>query len=324
MGLKKAFDTKNLSNKSKAILNTSKNSYLNLGINGEQLDEVKVRYNKTPGESLIQGPRNTYIKQGYDRPGERNSGRGGETGAGSISIVAGPMSARPLSSEISPQREKQKLFYADPNLYRDAAMIYIEQKTDADVNFNLTSGKGGSSTARSAIVAKADVIRIIGREGIKLISRVDDQNSLGGGVRSVPRIELIAGNRDSGMQPSTKASANNKSIEKIYKRLDELNSTLDFFMTSQFEFNQQVMSHQHPDSFSQLVGLLGAFNPLAINAGQTLPSFSLMAAGMKCSAQEMISKQDNVMNKLKSTITQVNSTEIFGTNQAGSKSIFSN
>ena len=324
MGLKKAFDVKNLSNKTKLILNSTKNSYLNLGINGDQLDEVKVRYNKTPGESVAQGPRNTYIKQGYDRPGERNSGRGGETGAGSISIVAGPMSSAPLSSEISPQKETQKVLYADPNLYRDAAMIYIEQKTDADVNFNLTSGKGGSTVARSAIVAKADVVRIVGREGIKLVSRVDDQNSLGGGIRSVPRIELIAGNKENSLQPSTKSSANNKSLEKIYKIIDELNSTLDFFMTSQFEFNQQISSHQHPDSFHQLLGMLGAGSPLAINAGKNLPSFELLSSGVKCSAEEIIAKQDNIMTKLKGVVSQVNSTEIFGANQAGSKSIFSN
>ena len=119
-------------------------------------------------------------------------------------------------------------------------------------------------------------------------------------------------------------SNNQKKGFDIYKRIDELNSTLDFFMTSQFEFNQQISSHQHPDSFHQLLGLLAGSNPLAINAGKNLPSFELLSSGIKCSAEELIAKQDNIMTKLKGVVSQINSTEIFGANQAGSKSIFSN
>jgi hypothetical protein len=324
MALKKAFDISKLSNKTQQILNSNPNSYLSVGVNGEQLDEVKVRYNKSPGELLTSGPRNTYIKQGYDRPGTVNSGRGGETGAGSITLVAGPMSAKPRSVELSPQKDIQKMLYADPNIALDASMIYIEQKTDVDINFNIAKGQAGSLEARSAIVAKADAVRIIGREGIKIVTKVDKMNSVGGKIKSVPRIELIAGNRGNALQASTRASTNNKSLQKVFDRLDEINATLDFFITSQLEFNSAIASHQHPDSFHILLGLLGAGNPLSINAGQCLPAFELLTSGAKCSAQEFIAKSDNIMTKLKIAASKINSTEVFGVNQAGSKSVFSN
>ena len=46
--------------------------------------------------------------------------------------------------------------------------------------------------------------RIIGREGIKLITKTDNQNSQGGDVRSILGIDLIAGNDDSDLQPMVK------------------------------------------------------------------------------------------------------------------------
>ena len=77
--------------------------------------------------------------------------------------------------------------------------------TDIDKNFGLASGKVGSAEARSAVGIKADGVRIIGREGVKIVTGKCDgcrygpfkgePNSLGGKiVRPAPGIELLAGN----------------------------------------------------------------------------------------------------------------------------------
>ena len=50
---------------------------------------------------------------------------------------------------------------------------------------------------RSGIALKADGVRLIGREGIKLVTGVDSINSQGGTIEYAKGIDLIAGNDDS-------------------------------------------------------------------------------------------------------------------------------
>ena len=103
--------------------------------------------------------------------------------------------------------ENKTVAVSAPNFKADAARIYICQKTDVDKNFGLVYGRVGSPAGRSAVVMKADGIRIIGREGIKIVTGVGRgearKNSKGGPIGSIKGIDLIAGNRG-GLQPIPK------------------------------------------------------------------------------------------------------------------------
>lgn len=90
------------------------------------------------------------------------SGYGGRgaTSAGSIDIVVGSGGPRP--------KHRQKV---GPNFMGDAARIYLSQRADIDeymmLPFGNTTGLS-ASTNRSAIGIKADAVRIVGREGVRI------------------------------------------------------------------------------------------------------------------------------------------------------------
>lgn len=147
------------------VKNLSKQSKVEgAGIAGDAIQEAVPNYISSVNDNVIKGANNTWIVLGRDRPASRVSGYGGkgDTQAGSIDIVVGRMASKPEDG-----------LYVDPNFETDAARIYISQKTDIDENFNLSPGTIGSSTALSGIGLKADSIRIIGRQGIKLVTGVD-------------------------------------------------------------------------------------------------------------------------------------------------------
>ena len=92
--------------------------------------------------------------------------------------------------------------FVDNSFAADAARIYISQMTDIDKNFGLEGS--ALPTPRSGIAIKADGVRIIGREGIKIVTgpakgfvgfgSTGETNSVGGQLESAAPIELIAGN----------------------------------------------------------------------------------------------------------------------------------
>jgi len=97
--------------------------------------------------------------------------------------------------------------HVDPSFSADAARIYISQLTKVDTHFGLT-GKilaGKAEQPRSAVAIKADNVRLIGRESIKIVTGKQagvsgypmggEPNSLGAKMHQpAPTIELIAGN----------------------------------------------------------------------------------------------------------------------------------
>ena len=133
-----------------------------------------------------------------DRPSTFASGYGGKgaQGAEAMDIVVGRMSSGDLSDGA----------YVHPSFAGDAARIYISQMTDVDLNFGLADGITGEIKARSAVAIKADAVRLIGREGVKIVSGRSfafkagpggEKNSRGGKIKQpAPPIELIAGNND--------------------------------------------------------------------------------------------------------------------------------
>jgi hypothetical protein len=161
-------------------------------------------YDKASSEEVISGTSNNWIVLGRDRPGSRFSGYGGKghTQAGSIDLVVGRGSPNPREVD-----NNERKLYADPNFYSDAARIHISQKTDIDNNFGIVKGSQGIADAKSGIGIKADNVRVVAREGIKLVTGTDVTNSKGGQVRAKVGVDIIAGNDDTDLQPMVKGES---------------------------------------------------------------------------------------------------------------------
>jgi hypothetical protein len=247
------------------------------GVGGDILVEPIPNYLSTPCEKVYQGQNNTLIKLGRDRIGNRLTGYGGrgDTQCGAIDIVAGRMGY--LAREVDKQNNK---LWADPNFKFDAARIYISQKTDIDDAFRLSAGVVGNHQARSGIGIKADHVRVIAREGIKLVTGGDARNSQGGKVDSVNGIDLIAGNDDSDMQPLVKGKNLSKAISALVGHVQKLTSIVDTLLTHQMKMNQVVTTHTHISPFYGL---------------QTAPSTQLLAEGPNVMVQHMQATKMGIM-----------------------------
>jgi len=193
---------------------------------------------RAPVETIIQGQveGNAQIVIGKDRPGMiMGPGYGaiGAQGADSIDIVVG------RGSSFNGGRGPAEGKVLNPNFNADAARIHISQMTDIDTNFGLAAGRdltGNRSKGKSGIGIKADGVRIIGREGVKIVtgpsyaSGPAEVNSRGESLEGKnPKIELIAGNgplvgAGIGLQGITKG----KNLEACLLTLvDHINKIID-------------------------------------------------------------------------------------------------
>lgn len=247
MPMAKSIDLKGIDSKTNEHLSSVSDRFKisSRGIAGDHLIEPIPNYISTNSEKVIVN-KNSWIVLGRDRPGKRTDGYGGsgDTQCASIDMIVGR-----LGKNVRKVDENNQQLWVDPNFKLDAARIYLSQKTDIDKNFDLVSGKVGQSTAKSGLALKADAIRIIGREGIKLITRTDNFNSQGGKVISVPGIDLIAGNDDVDLQPLVKGQNLTKALERLTYHVDKLNGIVDAFLMSQMEFNEALTHHYHYSPF---------------------------------------------------------------------------
>jgi len=220
-----------------------------------KLTEPIPRLNRAECEKVISHENNQWIVFGRDRFGSRASGYGGDghTQAGMIDMVVGRMGAGADTDT-----------FANPNFISDAARIYISQKADIDGYLGLPRGTVGLSKARSAIGMKADAIRIVGREGIKLTtSPVGDSNSQGGDISTIYGIDLIAGNDDNvdnylvdgvpvtqmRLQPITKAFELADCLVEVADPADgligQLAGIIDNFVTYSMDLFSYIGFHTH-------------------------------------------------------------------------------
>jgi len=193
---------------------------------------------RAPVETVIQGQveGNAQIVFGRDRPGMiRGPGYGasGAMFADSIDIVVGRGSS--FNGGSGPSEGK----FVNPNFNADAARIHVSQMTDIDLNFGLSAGRdltGNRSKGKSGIGIKADGVRIIGREGVKIVtgpsyaSGPAETNSRGESLEGKNgKIELIAGNITAigpgiGLQGITKG----KNLEAcLLTLIDYINTIID-------------------------------------------------------------------------------------------------
>jgi hypothetical protein len=222
------------------------------------------------------------------RPARGPYGPKGYHGAGSIDIVVGRHSADHI--QVKKYGNKEVPIEVDPDFIKDAARIYISQLTDIDDNFNI----GGSwkdecgvtidfpdpdkpesppackySYTRSGIGIKADAVRIIGREGVKIVTGGDTKNSLGGPTgggwpTGVGGIDLMAGNDDHDMHPLVKGGNLIAAFEKLVDNVNALNGIVDSFLKYQMRVNKAFATHTHISPFSY-----DPVNPIMTSVSQT-------------------------------------------------------
>ena len=163
------------------------------GLFGNDGPSMGTKYHKSPNEKVIKRG-DAYITLGKDKPSGNASGksRSGALRAAKIDLVVGRMAGRANPPQGT---------YVGNSFEADAARIYISELTDIDKNFGVDEGKSGEMKDRSGIGIKADGVRIIGREGVKIVTGrmqgTNEKNSLGGKLLPAPTIELIAGNNSS-------------------------------------------------------------------------------------------------------------------------------
>ena len=169
------------------------------GLFHQPIDVPIVHFKQTPSEEVIQNG-GSYIVLGRDRPGSNRDGYGakGALNASSIDMVVGRMASARAGDGVKDGT------YVDPSFSADAARIHISQMTDLDKNFGIATEEIKPPPPHSGIAIKADAVRIIGREGVKIVTGKcsgckgfgpkGETNSVGGKLLPAPRIELIAGN----------------------------------------------------------------------------------------------------------------------------------
>tara|TARA_R110000744_G_scaffold29997_4_gene71234 strand:- start:5207 stop:6115 length:909 start_codon:yes stop_codon:yes gene_type:complete len=250
------------------------------GVNGRAMFEPIPKYLSSPCEHVIHKG-NSWIVLGRDRPGVRSSGYAGDghTQASSIDIVVG-------RGAPSPPHQMD----LDPSFSNDAARIYISQKTDIDDNFRIRGRN--RSVAKSGIGIKADAVRIIGTEGIKLVTRTTSTNSRGAGASPSgvefsgspgAGIDIIALNDEEGLQPMVKGKNLVDAFSALEERINALSALVLNFLQAQASFNGSITTHTH---VSIPVG------------GPTAPSIELLAAGVNASLNSAEAMVDNFTERI--------------------------
>lgn len=156
-----------------------------------------IRYLKAQNETMMTNM-GAFIVLGTDRPDSVQSGYGawGSDRAACIDLVVGRH-----SSDREGQGPEDPT-WLNNSFSTDAARIYISQMADIDHYFGIAEGVSPQSIARSAIAVKADAVRIIGRETVKIVTGpgqdfVPTELTTHGAkiVQPAPAIEFIAGNK---------------------------------------------------------------------------------------------------------------------------------
>ena len=227
------------------------------GINASRMWEPVPTLDKTESEIIYPAnpsPTNAQIVIGRDRPDSKVGlyGGAGHTQCGAIDIIVGRMS----SVEGGPKSN----IFVNPNFDTDAARIYISQKTNIDQNLNLVKGDIGLSKARSGIALKADAIRIVAREGIKIVTLppYSEKLSTGFNSKSIRGIELNAGNMDgsrpvkgdpsqriNNLQPIPLGENLVEAIKRVLSEIEDLSGRFDSFVGAQMGYNRAISTHTH-------------------------------------------------------------------------------
>ena len=265
------------------------------------VDEPMVTYEKTDSE-IVLPKKNTHwgrhrITFGRDRhTREAASGYGGRgcTAAGSIDIVVGSGGPEPKAGTV-----------VGPNFFTDAARIYLTQRGDIDRYFHLPPDDANGilpSENRSAIGIKADAVRVVGREGVRIYtnprtsdSATDETTAQGGDIQTRSGIHLIA-NYETGqiegisaalantlyggpfnkVQPMVRGDLLVACLKDIIEDINNLADVVSDFAQAQMKFNSKIGAHTH--------------NVAAAMPGTAIPDVSSLVPGLVNNIQTLVRK----------------------------------
>jgi len=209
--------------------------------------ESVFQYSQTPGEKVFKNG-DAYIVLGKDNPGGGRAGHAGETNAATVDLVVGRFGdvGKEYIKDTLATGQNDIPGLATPNFKFDSARIYVSQKTDIDDNFyisDLLAKKGsidGASKNKSAIGMKADGIRLISRESIKLVTMPDRYSSKNRQIGGEYGIELIAAAN------STKENTDLQPMVKGQNLVDALTALLEHVATldTQIAVITKIISQQ--------------------------------------------------------------------------------
>jgi len=222
-----------------------------LGIGGDKSLEPIPKFIQASSENVLTNGQNSWIVLGRDRPANLVSGHGGsgDTGAASIDLVVGRLSANPIA-----KTKDDEDIYVDPDFKRDAARIYLSQLTDIDKNFDLEKYARGSGNLenRSGVGIKADGVRIVGREGVKIVSGGDPINSQNAKISELVGIDLIVYGQDYLLQPLVKGENLMGCLASLSEEVDKLAAVVKGMLTAKTKLNKAFVQHFHQSPFFEM------------------------------------------------------------------------
>jgi hypothetical protein len=184
-------------------------------------------FQTAPNEKVI-GQNGASIVFGTDRKDTLVSGFGAiGLPSESMDLVVGR-----LASSNKGEGE-DNCFITGPNFNADAARIYISRLTDVDLYFGIDVAQPSTQKGLSGVGIKADQVRIVGREGIKIVTgamKLDkgtEANSLGGKIPVAPKIDLMAGNDVKALQPIVKGNNLNDCLLELGGFVDHNSSRIE-------------------------------------------------------------------------------------------------
>lgn len=274
------------------------------GVAGDETDELIPIHLTVPSEKVI-SKADSYIVLGRDRENVSTSGYGGKAHAGahSIDLVVGRSSGNPSVREKIEQiltLGNKGSVYVDPDFKNDAARIYLSQKSDIDEYFNLTSAIGlgvvGNEKSQSSIGLKADSIRVMSRNGIKLVAHAEESDSQNFAIVQRKGIDLISlpfkedGTRvfdenigdvtydptsdpRNNMQPIPKGENLIEALRNLKEQLNALSGIVMTFVKNQHEFNNAVAIHTHVSPFFAIT-VPPSLDLIAPNVKQNVATFT--------------------------------------------------
>jgi hypothetical protein len=281
------------------------------GIGYDELQECVPDFASRDGDTVLRGNNNAWIVLGRDRTpaGGADSaaasavdgyGGRGVQGVGAIDIVVGRAAPFPRSSHtgardpsikmdplfntktgvqgLPPLEEPNGETIPHPGVVMDAARIYISQTTDIDAAFDLNEGRSNLSpkpytSPRSAIAMKADELRLIARQGVKIVtgplSDNERVNSQGGDIGATYGIDLMAANGETGisgevLEPLVKGHKLSDALRALIQDTSDVGGILNNFILFQTAFNIQTAAHIHPEIV--LLGFPGVPAPNLLTA----------------------------------------------------------
>ena len=258
------------------------------------VSEDRPTYNKAEAE-VIYKKANSYIILGRDRMGGLSHGFGGigTPNSNAIDIVVG------IGSSFSDGAEKGKYLspidYLNKDHKRDAARVYISQRTDLDSHFEERMGFQYNDTSKkgvSGVAIKADTLLLQGRRNVKIKAYPSDPRETDAHESELSnfRIELIAGAK---LEPVVKGEKLLSFLKKITKQMSSNRAAIMTLTKEYIKLRGQLMLHTHPT-----------------NTGIALPSPGLLASGAVEIPKGVEEILEQIQSEIQMNIDMINSLDI--------------